>query len=67
MLETTVVLTWFLGKYLETYVITALLLFNGIFGFAQEEKANSAVTLLKQRLRVNGRPCRSRTRGRKPS
>ena len=55
MLETTVVLTWFLGKYLETYVITALLLFNGILGFAQEEKANSAVTLLKQRLRVNAR------------
>jgi H+-transporting ATPase len=55
MLEITVALTWLLGKYLETYVITALLLFNGILGFLQEEKANSAVALLKQRLKVNAR------------
>ena len=55
MLEITVGLTWFLGKYLETYVITALLLFNTVVGFIQEEKANSAVTLLKQRLKVNAR------------
>ena len=55
MLEITVALTWFLGKYLETYVITALLLFNGILGFLQEEKANSAVVLLRQRLKVNTR------------
>jgi H+-transporting ATPase len=55
MLEITVALTWLLGKYLETAVITALLLFNGILGFLQEEKANSAVALLKQRLKVNAR------------
>jgi len=55
MLEITVALTWFLGKYLETYVITALLLFNGVLGFIQEEKASSAVALLKQRLKVNTR------------
>ena len=55
MLEVTVALTWFLGKYLEMYVIAALLLFNGVLGFIQEEKANSAVTLLKQRLKVNAR------------
>ncbi|MFH0848978.1 MAG: plasma-membrane proton-efflux P-type ATPase [archaeon] len=55
MLEVTVALTWLLGKYLETGVIAALLLFNGVLGFFQEEKANSAVDLLKQRLKVNAR------------
>ncbi len=55
MLEITVMLTWFLGKYLETYVIAALLFFNGILAFFQEEKADSAVSLLKQRLKVNAR------------
>jgi H+-transporting ATPase len=55
MLEITVGMTWFLGKYLETYVITTLLLFNSVLGFIQEEKASSAVALLKQRLKVNAR------------
>jgi H+-transporting ATPase len=60
MLEITVVLTWFLGKRLETYVILALLFVNGIVGFVQEERANSALALLKRRLKVS---CRVKRNG----
>jgi len=55
MLEITAVLEWFLKKYLEMYVVLILLFFNAILSFAQERKADSALDLLKQRLRINAR------------
>ena len=55
MLEFTVALEWVLGKYLEAYVIIILLCFNAAISFIQEEKANSAVELLRQKLTVEAR------------
>jgi H+-transporting ATPase len=55
MLEFTVALEWVLGKYLEAYVIVILLVFNAAVSFIQEEKANSAVELLRQKLTVKTR------------
>jgi len=55
MLEMTVALEWLVGKYLEMYIVIGLLFFNAILSFLQEEKANSALELLRQRLRINAR------------
>jgi H+-transporting ATPase len=55
MLEITIVLTGLLGKYFEMAIISALLIFNAIIGFAQEKKANSALDFLKQKLRITAR------------
>ena len=60
MLEITIVLTIILGKYLDLCVITALLIFNAILGFAQEQKATNAVESLRRRLRVQARVLRDR-------
>jgi len=55
MLEMTIALEWLVGKYLEMYIVIGLLFFNAILSFLQEEKANSALELLRQRLRINAR------------
>ena len=55
MFEFTVALEWSLGKYLEAYVIAILLVFNAAVSYLQEEKANSAVELLRQKLTVKTR------------
>jgi len=55
MLEVALVLTWFLGNHLEFYLILGLLFFNAIPGFFQEERANAALRLLKQKLQVKAR------------
>jgi len=55
MLEITIALEWTLGKYFEMYVVIGLLVFNAILGFIQEERANSALELLKEKLRINAR------------
>lgn len=47
ILETTIFLEWLIGKYLEVYIITALLIFSAIISFIQEEKANAALSLAK--------------------
>ncbi len=60
MLEVTMVLTWFLGKHVEFYLILGLLLFNAMLGFIQEERANAALELLKQKLSINARVKRDR-------
>ncbi|PYB68097.1 plasma-membrane proton-efflux P-type ATPase [Thermoplasma sp. Kam2015] len=59
MLEATIVITALLGKYLDTYIILFLLVFNAFVGFFQESKAENAVELLKQKLRVKARVVRS--------
>jgi H+-transporting ATPase len=55
MLEITILLEWALGKYFEAYVVTGLLIFNALLGFFQEGRANSALALLKEKLKINAR------------
>ena len=61
MLEVTILLTLVLGKYLDLYIITALLFLNAILGFTQEIRANAAVESLKQKLQVSARVMREST------
>jgi H+-transporting ATPase len=55
MLEFTIALEWVLDKYLEAIVVAVLLVFNAAVSFLQEEKANSAVALLRQKLTMKTR------------
>src|SRR5512136_1437670 len=55
MLEAALVITWFLGKHLEFYLILGLLFFNAVLGFLQEYRANAALQLLRQKLQVKAR------------
>ena len=58
MLELIILLSWYLGKFLNLYIITALLVFNAVIGFAQEEKANVAVESLRKKLQISSRVLR---------
>jgi H+-transporting ATPase len=58
MLEAVIVLSYILHKYLDMYIIAALLVVNAVIGFMQEERASKAVEALKQRLRINARVLR---------
>ncbi|MCW3995211.1 MAG: plasma-membrane proton-efflux P-type ATPase [Candidatus Bathyarchaeota archaeon] len=58
MLEIAIVLSFVLGKYLDLYIITALLLVNAILGFIQEQQATRAVKALKQKLQLQARVLR---------
>jgi H+-transporting ATPase len=55
VLELTALVEWLLGKYAEVAVIVALLVANAVISFTQQEKANSALALLKQELSVTNR------------
>ena len=58
MLEIIIVLSWFLQRYADLYIVTGLLVFNAILGFAEEQRASGAVEVLKEKLRVNARVLR---------
>ncbi len=58
MLEITIILQCFLGKMNETLIMTALLIFNAVLSFFQEERANKALQLLKQHLSIKARVLR---------
>jgi len=58
MLELTMMISLILGKYLDLYIIGALLLFNSILSFLQEEKASGIINSLMKNLRVNARVLR---------
>jgi H+-transporting ATPase len=58
MLEIIIVLSWFLQRYADLYIVTGLLVFNAILGFFEEQRASSAVEALKEKLRVNARVLR---------
>jgi len=60
MLELTVVLTWLLQRSTETVIVFGLLVFNGVLGFAQEERASTAVQALRKRLQITARVKRDR-------
>ena len=58
MLESAIVLSFVLGKYLDVYIIAALLLVNAVLGFIQEQQATRAVKALRQKLRLQARVLR---------
>lgn len=58
MLEIIMVLSWFLQRYADLYIVTGLLLFNAVLGFLEEQRASRAVEALKEKLRVNARVLR---------
>ncbi|MDE1861930.1 MAG: plasma-membrane proton-efflux P-type ATPase [Thaumarchaeota archaeon] len=58
MLELIIMLSWYLEKYLNVYIVTALLVFNAVLGFAQEEKASAAVESLRKKLQISSRVLR---------
>ena len=60
MLEITAIITFVLGKYLDSYIIISLLVFNGLVSYVQELKATDAVAMLSNKIRVNARVCRNK-------
>ncbi len=58
MLEAVIVLQVLLGRVTESIVIAALLVFNALVAFAQEQRAKDALTLLRKQLHVNARVLR---------
>ena len=58
MLELTVVLELLLGRHSEAVIIGALLVLNAGIGLLQEKRAQSALSLLRQRLEIQARVLR---------
>ena len=58
MLETTVVLEFVLGKWLDALIILVVLGLNTVLGIIQERRAEAAVDLLRSRLEINARVLR---------
>ncbi len=58
MLELTIVLTLSLHHDLDAIIIAALLVFNALISFFQEDRAQSALVLLQARLKVEARVMR---------
>ena len=55
MLEVTILLQLILRKYDEAIIIVALLLFNALLSFFQEERANKVLALLRHHLAIKSR------------
>ena len=55
LLEATVVLQLFLGEHVEATVIAGLLVVNAVLSYLQEGRAQKALALLRQQLRVEAR------------
>ncbi len=58
MLELVLVLSLLLQRYFDFYIIGSLIVVNALIGFAQEQKASSAVDALRKRLQINARVLR---------
>jgi H+-transporting ATPase len=61
MLEIIIILSWFLHRYSDMYIVAGLLVFNSLLGFVEEQRASSAVEALKEKLQVNARVLRDGT------
>lgn len=53
MLEAIIVLSFFLHKISDAYLVLGLLFFNSVIGYIQERNAAKAVELLKKKLEIN--------------
>ncbi len=58
MLEVTIVLQLVLGKHINVIITVALLLVNALLSFVQENRAQNALALLRQRLSIQARVMR---------
>lgn len=58
MLELIIIISWFLHKETDAFIVIGLLVFNAIIGFVQEQNAANAVEALKRKLQVNARVLR---------
>lgn len=61
LLEATIILQLFLHERVEAAVIGALLVLNAMLSLLQEGRAQKALALLRQQLRVLARVCRDGT------
>lgn len=61
MLEIIIVISFFLQRYADMYIVAGLLVFNAVLGFEEEQRASSSVEALKEKLRVNARVLRDGT------
>ena len=61
ILEAAAVLSYVLGKYLDFYIIVALIVVNAFLSFTEEQRANRALELLKSKLQVQSRVLRDGT------
>ncbi|MEM3191006.1 MAG: plasma-membrane proton-efflux P-type ATPase [Candidatus Parvarchaeota archaeon] len=52
MLYIIIVISVFLGKFIDAYIVIGLLVFNGITSFLEEYKADNTLELLKSKLSV---------------
>lgn len=59
MLELVMVFSLILRNFSDFYIISALIVVNALVGFAQEEKASSAVEALRSKLKIYARVLRS--------
>ncbi|MEM0134814.1 MAG: cation-transporting P-type ATPase, partial [Thermoplasmatales archaeon] len=59
MLELTALISFILGKKVDTYIILVLLVFNSLVSFFQESKASGALALLEDRMKTNARVLRN--------
>ncbi len=58
MLEVTILLELLMGRHMEAVVIGLLLVFNAVLSFVQENRAQNALALLRQRLAIQARVLR---------
>ena len=47
-----IIITFLLSDYKDFYIISALLLFNGLISFWEEHKADNSLDLLRRRMRI---------------
>jgi H+-transporting ATPase len=58
MLEIIIVLSLFLQRYADVYIVTGLLVLNAMLSFVEERRAAGAVEILKEKLHVSARVLR---------
>jgi H+-transporting ATPase len=61
MLEVIIILSWFLHRVLDAYIVSALLISNGVISFIQEQHAENTVEKLKKKLQINAKVLRDKT------
>ncbi|QIW23703.1 plasma-membrane proton-efflux P-type ATPase [Sulfolobus sp. S-194] len=59
VLEVAAILSFILGRYLDFYIIVALIIVNAFISFSEEQRANRALELLRQKLQIQARVLRN--------